>query len=504
MSLPTFLAAERDTEFVNLAKALENSTTRALVIYQLERLISTDQIELRTNHLVQNDFIWQHQLGAISPRRASATTAYFKPRRGTVDAQRHQIDHRGLRLRHSHLPCLGVFGGIIGSSQKSRQHQRRSGWSPPYPKQRHRSEIPIELITVQGDTNILREHAHRWSINPLIGAEVPVAPFEMQTPTIVAPVHTPGSADLGTQTDAEPNLEETKVVCTERKRRTPTLLHSILTSLTLFFCLGNPLFLPLFFLAVLPQWCRSPRSEKAEVTEEPRRVKQRSEPFVDREEYIGHQLVDDRYRMIQACWDAIEELPNHNEEQPIVENLGTTLETDDFENQRLEWEQRSSGWEMMPPGEPEPVPEIPSTFSINGSAGNFPRCPIPINQMQMEELESRNPTRHRRVRRNQSAQIRNTTMSEDVRNPGGFFTGPGFGAPASRAPPPTSFANLGQENGPRYGRTREYHHRRRSPSRSRPRQNERQVSVLVDSTVPTSTQELILNLTRVLQEHLQQ
>lgn len=261
MPLPIFLAAELDTEFIDLARALENPTTRARVIYQLERLIANDQIELRTNNLVRNDFIWQHQLGAISPRRAGATTAYFKLSRGTVEAQRHQIDHRGLRLRYLHLPCLGVFGGIIGSSQKSRQHQRRSGWLLPYPEQRHRFEIPIELITVQGDTNMLREHAHRWSKNPLIGVEVPVAPSEMQISTIITPVHMPGSADLGTQTDVEPELEEA---------------------------------------------------------------------------YIGHQLVDDRYRMIQACWDAIEELPTHDEEQPIVENLGTTPETDDLENQRLE------------------------------------------------------------------------------------------------------------------------------------------------------------------------
>ena len=350
MTLPQFLGGTNDEGFVALAEHLKDPVHRATIVYQLELLLQKGHIELRTNHLMANKFFSDYELGAISSHDASRTYAYYQPRFGIVDASRHQLTRRGLRLKYPILPCLAVFGGVVGYGKAARRTQRRNGRSPPMVKKRHRYEFPLELITVQETTPGVFEKFAYTSLNRGTSAAV----------------------TIGTMTDTNA-VEETPA-----DQEQIEVLHEDDNESTTSIANGGPI--QMLFALLL--WLFGITSC---VTD------QEASPSVHNEEVAEPAAVD----------------PVENDDW-FEGNGGWDAETAAAEQNDVDqtWGERNDGWDS-------PAVEEPPAASRPASS-SFPSCPRPASPQQLQELERRNPTRPSSNRSHRSAESSRQVISNNA------------------------------------------------------------------------------------------
>ena len=148
--LPEFLS-HQDSGFRSLAMTLSDPVLNRTVFNYLVALAQDGQIELATNHLVDNFHFRARVLAGLTRTGARRTAVYHLPRMGTVRADQHQMTRRGLRLEHGNLPCLAISGGYIRRLMREEIFQR------------HQDRFPIELITVKElKPGAFAKYAHRW------------------------------------------------------------------------------------------------------------------------------------------------------------------------------------------------------------------------------------------------------------------------------------------------------------------------------------------------------
>ena len=148
LTLPQFLANNKIGEMPTL---LSDLTIRKTIETQIRLSMKHGQIQLETNHLVNNMTFEWHEMIGLSSLPSRRQTVYYTPQLGEILATTHQWGKRQLLLKHPLLPCLKIKGGLI-------RKWKRIGVSRP-----HVFFYPLELINVVERSNgTFANHAFRW------------------------------------------------------------------------------------------------------------------------------------------------------------------------------------------------------------------------------------------------------------------------------------------------------------------------------------------------------